>query len=319
MFEHILVPLDGSPLAECVVPHAVAMAQTFDARITLLHVLEEHHDHVRESSSVNLMDWRLWKAEGEAYLDEMAARMHEVGLRTEQVLLEGQAAERIVEFTHEQDVDLIILSSHGWSGLSPWNVGSVVQKIILQTHTSAMIVRAYELPSEDLTGLRYRGLLVPLDGSSRAEVVLAPLSTLALFHGARVFLAHVVSTPDMLTREPLSEEDVELVALIVERNREAAAQYLAQLKSRLDVNAETRLFVSDSTEATLHECVDQEGVDLVVISAHGHSGEARRPYGSMTMSFVVNGTSPLLIVQDLPSNEMIPTRAELAIQEYKGH
>lgn len=317
MFEHILVPLDGSPLAECVMPHAVAMAQTFDARITLLRVLEEHH--VGDSPSVDLLDWRLRKAEAEAYLDEMAARLHEVGLRTEQVLLEGQAAERIIGFTHEQDVDPIILSSHGWSGLSPWNVGSVVQKIILRAHTSVMIVRAHELPSEDLTGLRYRRLLVPLDGSSRAEVVLAPLSTLALFHGARAFLAHVVSTPDMPTREPLSEEDVELVALIVARNREAATRYLAQLKSRLDVDVETRLFVSDSTDATLHQFVDQEGVDLVVICAHGHSAEARRPCGSMTMSFIINGTSPLLIVQDLPSNAMIPTRAELACREYKGH
>ena len=80
---------------------------------------------------------------------------------------------------------LIILSSHGQSGLSEWNVSSVVQKIVLRARTSIMIVRAYQRIPPETAGLRYRRILVPLDGSQRAECVLPVAVTLARSHEAK--------------------------------------------------------------------------------------------------------------------------------------
>ena len=318
MFSHILVPLDGSPLAECVLPHTVAIAQAFEARSTLLGVMERSTTTGR-LKSVDPLEWQMVKAEVNAYLNGVTNRLHEIGLPAENALLEGQAAERVVQFAQSQDVKLIILSRHGRSGLSGWNVSGVVQKIILRAYVPTMIVRAYRPTSKELTGLRYRRLLVPLDCSQRAECALPLATTLARSHESELLVVHVVCRPQMPRRAPLSQEDIELADQITERNRLMAAGYLQQLQSRLDVDVRTRLLVGDNAAATLHELVQQENVDLVVLSAHGYSGGTKWPYGSMVINFIAYGTTPLLVMQDLSRGEVERTQAEMATREYKGH
>jgi nucleotide-binding universal stress UspA family protein len=265
------------------------------------------------------LGWHISKAEAQAYLDGVNSRLQETGLRTENTLLEGQAAERIIEFAHSHDVSLIILSSHGQSGLGEWNISGVVQKIILAACMPTMIVRAYQPVTGDLTGLRYRRLLVPLDCSQRAECALPLATTLARFHESELLLAHVVCRPEMIRRAPLTQEDVELANRLTERNRVEAIRYLEQLQSWQSLDVQPRVLVSDNTAATLYELVKQENVDLVVLSAHGCSGETRWPHGSMALNFIVYGTTPLLIVQDLSQDELERTQAEIAAREYKGH
>jgi nucleotide-binding universal stress UspA family protein len=318
MFDHILVPLDGSPLAECVLPHTVATAQAFGARVTLLRVLERLHT-VGQIRSVGPLDWHIRKAEARSYLDGVATRLQEIGLQTEQIILEGRAAERIIEFTHSQNVNLIILSSHGRSGLSGWNISGIVQKIILRACMPTMIVRAYQPATSDLTGLHYRRLLIPLDCSQRAECALSLATTLARFHESQILLAHVVSRPEMVLRAPPTKEDTELANRLTERNRLEAARYLQHLQSRLPLEVQTRLLVSDNAAIALNELVRQEDIDLVVLSAHGSSGATKWPYGSIALNFIAYGTTPLLTVQDLSQDELEKTQAEMAAREYKGH
>ncbi len=318
MFSHILVPLDGSPLAECVLPHTVAIAQAFESRSTLLRVLERSTTTGR-LKSVDPLEWQMVKAEVSAYLNGVTARLQEVGLQAENALLEGQAAERVVQFAQSHDVKLMILSSHGRSGLSGWNVSGVVQKIILRAYVPTMIVRAYRPTSKGLTGLRYRRLLVPLDGSQRAECVLPLAATLASHHSSQLVLAHIVSKPEMPRRAPLTREDIALTNQVTERNRQEATRYLDQLKSRLPMDARIIMMDSDNVIASLHELVEREEIDLVLLSAHGYSGGAKWPYGSVTISFIAYGTTPLLILQDLPPDEVEPTLAEVAARERKGH
>ncbi len=69
----------------------------------------------------------------------------------------------------------------------------------------------------------------------------------------------------------------------------------------------------------MHELVAQENIDLVVLSAHGHSGGTKWPYGGVALNFIAYGTTPLLIVQDLSQDERESTQAEMAAREYKGH
>jgi nucleotide-binding universal stress UspA family protein len=316
--DHILAPVDGSSLAECVLPHTVSLARAFDARVTVLRVVERTSE--REGNRiVDPLNWHIRKAEAEAYLDQVVGRLREVGLRVERVLLEGNAAERIVEFAHAEEVDLIALSSHGRSGLSQWNINSVVQKVIWRAFLPTLIVRAYRPITSDLTGLQYRRILVPLDGSQRAECVLPLARTIARFHMCPLLLTHVVSRPEVPRRVPLTEMESELVQKLVDRNREKGREYLRQLGSRFDSGVETRLVVGDSTAVSLHELVDHERIDLVALSAHGYSGEARWPYGSVALNFIAYGTTPLLIVQDLSREELERTQAQMAAEESKGH
>jgi nucleotide-binding universal stress UspA family protein len=311
MFKRILLPLDRSSLAECVVPHIVAVARAFESQVTLVHVMDPPYQ-----GAVDPLNWQIGKAEAESYLGDLALRLQKAGLRTEKQILEGPAAERIVEFSRKADVPLIMFSSHGQSGLSGWDVSGVVLKVILRAHTSIMIVRAYQPTPTEETGLRYRRILLPLDGSQRAECVLPVASTLARSHEAQILLAHVVRRPEMPRRTPPGREDVELADRLVERNRVEAVQYLDQVRSRLPGETLARVIVSDHVAGTLHELVDQEEIDLVVMSAHGHSGLTRSPYGGVVISFITSGTTPLLIVQDLPQDEIEPTRAEVEIREH---
>ncbi len=310
MFERILLPLDGSTLAECVLPHAVALARATNAQLVLVHVVEPAPD--QGPLATDPLHWHLLKAETRAYLDEVGKRLRRLGLAVEEVQLEGPAAERIIEYAREKEIDLLLLSSHGRSGLTGWNVSSVVQKVILRVHRSVMIIRAYEAGETDLESLAYRRILVPLDGSRRAEYVLPVVSALARFGNAELLLATAITRPEMPRRTPLSAEDAELAEKVVERNREEAEKYHAQLCSWLATdNVSSHLLVGDSAISLLHGLAVEQGIDLVALSAHGYSGDVHRSYGGLVTSFIVYGSNPLLIIQDLPANMIESSQAEM--------
>jgi len=132
MISHILIPLDGSALAECVLPHVLTMARSTNANVTLLHVLELPHA-TTDKQAVDPLEWYLRKQKAEEYLDNISTKLRNNNLKVEEVIMEGPPAECVIDFAHNNEVDLIALSSHGRSGLSRWNVSSVVQKIIVRS------------------------------------------------------------------------------------------------------------------------------------------------------------------------------------------
>jgi nucleotide-binding universal stress UspA family protein len=318
MFKHLLAPLDGSITAECTLPHLVALARLYQARVTLVRVLDFPETGL-DKQPTDPLQWQLYKAEAQAYLDDVAQRLRtEAVLETKPVLLEGEAAESICDFAHSNDVAMIIISSHGQSGLSRWNVSSVAYKIVQRAHRSVMIVRAYNAGEQALTGLRYARLLVPLDGSQRAEGVLSTADTIARAHEAQLLLAHVVVKPEMPHQFPLTADDKELIEHFVVRIREAATQYMELLRDRM-YPFEFSLLTSRNIALALHDLAEEAEVDLVVLGAHGSSGKTKWSYGSVATSFIEYGSVPLLVVQDLDPEEVEPTQAEIAAEEKKGH
>lgn len=318
MFKRILLPLDSSKLAECVLPHLVAIARICEPEVQLLRVSEPFGVTAR-LRMIDPVDWQIRKAEAESYLSGIAARLQNAGLRVSTHLYDGRPAEQIIEVAHSWNADLILMSSHGQSGLSPWNVSSVVQQVILRAHRSLMIIRAYQPMTADLTGLRYRKIFLPLDGSQRAEMPLTLAESLARAHNSDILAAHVVRQPELPRRTSASQEDLLLVNQLTERNRAEAIKYLENLKSRIDIAIQTKLEVSPSISRCLHQIADENDVDLTILSAHGYSGDTRWPYGSVGLGFIVYGSTPLLILQDLPTNRIEPTQAEIAARETGGH
>lgn len=321
MISHILVPLDGSTLAECVLPHILAIAPPDNTRITLLHVLEPSRIKV-EDHLIDPLVWHLKKREASGYLDGITQQLQEADYKVENQILEGIPADRIIEFANENAVTLIILSTHGRSGLSGWNVSSVVQKIILRSFKSTLLVRAYKTPNPKFTAIKYRRLFVGLDCSARAEYILPIAVNLAKSNNAQLIFGMVIRKPEMLDRFPLSNEDTQLIARIVERNHRAASHYFEGLQKQLSlqgVEVQVQLVASDNVTAALHDMVEQQEADLVMLVAHGHSGEGRWPYGSIPTSFIAYGATSLLILQDLPASEIKKTIAEIAARESKGY
>ena len=314
MLDKILVPLDGSQLATCVLPHLVAMTRATDAHITLLRVTEKQPE---AAGQINPVDWHLTKVEGQMYLDEMKERLHAF---TEQEadtqVLEGPAAERIIEYAQKNEENLIVLSTHGQSGLNGWTMSSVTQKVVQRAGTSILLIPAYSPHTNrseaTLDDVHYRRILVPLDGSQRAEAVLPLALSLAQQHQAELFLVHVVTRPEMLQRMPLTPEDAALAEQVVARNQAQAQRYFEQLQSRLTPETQTKVVTNGHVTTALLKFVQQEQIDLVLLSAHGNSGQNQWPYGSVVTSFINYGATPLLIYQDLPPDEIEPTQAERA-------
>ncbi len=321
MEHHILIPLDGSVLAECVLPHVAAIAKAFESRLTVLHVLESGPGG-NQNQVTDPLEWQIKKAEATAYLDAKAAQLRVLFPAVETLLVEGQSAEKIIEIANEQRADLIALSSHGQSGLSEWNVSSIVQKIILRSKKSIFLVRAYRPAKETIEAFRYQRLAVPLDSSMRAEIILPIAVKLAGFFQAQLLLTHVIHRPEITCNEPPSQEDLALINQLVERNQEKVEQYFEKLRSMLTVQGvqlETHVRVDTDITYCLHDFIEREHADLVLLAAHGYSGNPKWPYGSVTTSFIIHGSTTLLIVQDLPAEEMQQTQAEIAAKEYKGH
>ena len=308
MFDPVLVPLDDSLLAECVLPHIVAIARSFDAEFTLLRVLEKDKENA-STQLFDLLNWQINKTKAALYLEKIKAQLQESGIRVRTIVLEGLVAEGITEYAQNQGMKLIILSSHGHSGLTEWGISSITQKIILSASTSMLIVRAHQQNAQagELSTIPlYQRILVPLDGSQRAENVLPIITQLAHFHKSQIHLVQVVQTPEMARHMPPAPEDIDLSKRVVIRNQEEAKYYLEQVKSRSDLEGiaiQTHLITSDNAATALHQLEEQEHIDMVTLSAHGYSGNQQWPYGSMVNNFIMYSKVSLLIVQDLPAKQ----------------
>jgi nucleotide-binding universal stress UspA family protein len=318
VINHILVPLDGSALAECVLPHVEAIAPVTNARITLIHVLE-HPDTV-SGGFIDPMGWHMQKQESQAYLERMVEHLQKMGLSAEHIVLEGKSAEGIIEFAHTNAVDLIALSTHGRTGLSGWSVSSVVQKVLLRSYRSILLARAYQ---PDLaTEVQYKRVFIASDCSARAEFILPVAINLAQFHKSQLIFGTVIERPQIIPRFPLSEKDMKLIKQLTEKNQKIASHYHEQLVTQFSLkglDVTTSVAVADHAIGALHDMVNEAGADLVMLVAHGETGERRWPYGSITTSFIAHGNAPLMIMQDLSEQEVLPTQAEQAIREAKGH
>lgn len=319
MFKHILLPLDGSLLAECAIPHVRALASPGYTRITAARVLGPTTE-VNTDQPVDPLSWRFNRAEAETYLAQ-AAEIIDKARRppAETLLLEGDPAQRLIEFAHMHGVDLIVLASHGQSGVSRWNVSSVVRKIIQNANLSIMLVRAYSCHPGDMTAVQYRHVLTPLDGSLRAEAALPVAASIVQAHRGELILAHILQQPEVIQRLPLPAEDQQQIEQVVQRGLQAVDQYVELLKARLPAHTTVKVQVSNNVSSSLTQIIEDTQVDLVVLNAHGHSGDSRRPFGSIATNLIEYGTTPLLMLQDLAPGEIQPGRAEALAREQRGH
>lgn len=306
MFTRLLVPLDGSPLAESALPHAAAVASP-GAEVTLVQVLVPEGD----APPVDPLEWRLRRDAAALYLERTGEALTKLGLHVFTIVADGLAAERILAIAREQATEVIVLTSHGAGGFSSWNLNSVAFKVAQRAGSSLLVVRAYRPPrgwgDAGWSPERYERILVPLDGSLRGEHVLPAVRRLVVRHDAALELAHVVAVPDVIERLPGAEP-----AHRGDSAFELARRYLDEVAQESAFKGVVAAHVlHDQDEyAALEDLVEQRNVDLVVLSAHGHSGRRRRAHGNLTTTFVLHGATTLLILQDLPWDDLLPSAPE---------
>jgi len=132
----------------------------------------------------------------------------------------------------------------------------------------------------------------------------------------------VIERPEVIQRLPLTDEEINLANKLVEINQRTATHCHKQITTQLslkDIESEAHVRVADHAVGALHDLVDEVRADLVMLVAHGETGERRWPYGSIATSLIAHGNVPLMIIQDLNAQDIPPTAAEQAISESRGH
>jgi len=134
MYKKILVPLDGSDLAECVLPHVESIAKGCGVEsVVFIRVLDTYISSAAQTYISESLRQKIEEENEKAtreYLDEVVGRVHLEGVEIQKQLITGKAAESIVEYADKNGVDLIIIATHGRSGVSRWVWGSVADRVL---------------------------------------------------------------------------------------------------------------------------------------------------------------------------------------------
>ncbi len=287
MLKHLLVVLETDNVADSVLAHVTGLAHAMGARVTLLRLLDQPRG---KSRFVDPVDWNIRKIEAEASLNKIGQNLQKPGPKVRVALLDSRTPEHVLQYAQSNDADLIILAKPTGS------VSDLVHNLMKRTTIPLLVVQP-----DGGTFTYYQRILVPLDGSQRAEYTLPLAASIADKGNAQIILAHVVRKPEMPRRAPPSSEELQLAERLVDSNRNEAVRYLEQIASRLSGQVETRVLVSSSVSTALHELAEQEDIDLIILSAHGYSGTPQWPYGSITNSLMAYSRKPLLVIQDLPA------------------
>lgn len=141
MYKKILVPLDGSPLAEAALPHAEEIAKTEGAKIILLRV----PDHIEPKFPIHayvksLRQQREAAEEAEKYVNDKVAELNAEHIKAEGISREGPVLETILAVAEETHADMITMSTHGWKGLQRLLKGSVAERVVQNAHIPVMVI-----------------------------------------------------------------------------------------------------------------------------------------------------------------------------------
>lgn len=319
MYCKVVVPLDGSELAEGVLPHVAEVLRDRAGWVYLLSAVPPIKGivpafvDVRSSSSGMQEERRRTERELMEYLQTVAARLEPVAADVQTSVRFGRPADEILTFASEVGADLIVMSTHGRSGLSRWVFGSVADRVLRGAACPVLLVRAGRAEHP----VAYQRILVPLDGSALAEQVLPHVK--ALLHldrasslerevrgSTHVYLLSVLTTGlgdrtvALLTSYP---PGLQLATTALHHAEVQLRGYLRSVAAALrEQGAVVHVAVqrgSPADEILAHAA--QVEADLIAMTTHGLSGTGRWVYGNVAGKVLQGARSPVLLVR--PTSE----------------
>ncbi len=277
MYTKVVVPLDCSPLAEVALPYAEEIAGKMGSDIVLLTVLpseetKEVQNHIAYSKKMVTAT----KIQVKKYLeDQMDAKVNiSTATRT------GSPAEGILSYADKGYPCLIVMATHGRSGLSRWAVGSVADKVVRATSKQPLLlVRAKGAHPEVRAKRILKKALVPLDGSIISESVLPYIGEIARNLDMELTLLRVIHR--------------------TENNFVEAEEYLRNWCQRLaeqGVSAGYQVRVGSAADQII-EFADESAADLIAMTTHGQTPINMFSLGSVAQKILLDGSSPLFLVK----------------------
>lgn len=270
MLDRVLIPLDGSPTAEAILPQVRRLLLRRESEIILLRAVEIPPGMGADAPVVlaELHD------AASAYLQTTAARLADQGIRVRPIVQVGYPAEAIAEAAVREKATFVAMSTHGRTGIARWVFGSVTEKILRsRLPVPLLLVRSFPAKEEGAE-LPVRKILVPVDGSKPSLAIVRPAADLAHQFDAKILVFHVDE------REPDSASKL----------KEAVDAFAA-----LHVSAMGLVADGDPASEILEAC-SVHRADLIAMSTHGRSGLSRWVLGSVTEKVLRTAGVPMLVV-----------------------
>lgn len=305
-YRHILVPLDGSELAERslnpaqriarAAPRAAGAAGDQPVRIVLLRAVTPVSLVAADPLLYDELS-RMATDEAQAYLNAVADKLPAGSITVEAHVVRGPAADAIVHYAEENNVDLIVIASHGRTGSERWVYGSVAERVLHHAPCATVVIRA----QAPVDMFEHRTILVPLDGSELAEEALAPAAALARSVGSDLVLLRIVPASEPIAEQLTSSVDSLQSALgsALTGAKDEAEAYLQKVYGSLP---NEHLFIdavvtNEPVADAIAGYAASHHVDLIVMSSHGRSGIGRWLYGSVAEQVLRRANCATMIIR----------------------
>jgi len=298
MYKKMLVPLDSSPLAEVVLPYARELALIMHQDIMLLtvHKAEEKEYLPTHKAYIERMIDTL---RGQLSADDAGKDITVSG-----EMVTGVPSEEILRYTNEKQADLVLMATHGRSGLKRIVMGSVADQVLRAAKVPVCLVRPWSKENRVFCKGTKSTVLVPLDGSSAAEMILPHVEAMARQSGPamlEIILMRVckpaVSSSYYFPEMTLSWE--EYVEQQTATQKEEAVAYLAALEKKMVGNGfvvrSAVLIGNPADEIT--DYVNKNPINFILMSTHARSGISRWVYGSVAEKLLLNTSKMLCLVR----------------------
>jgi nucleotide-binding universal stress UspA family protein len=312
MFQHVLVPLDGSPRAEWALPLAARIVRATSGTLTLVRVVNIQYRIIRQAPDVPIDFDYLLAVEQEtasSYLAKIAHSDELTGLKVLRETVEGKPGEAILAFAQKQEIDLIVMSSHGYTGFKKLTLGSVAQQIERHSHIPVLILHD-ETPSSEhrlQSSPRPIRVIVPLDGHPQSEQILPAATALSMVLSApargTIHLALVI--PGINQQELVSIGEYHQALRDARAYLSSVIQHLQQdeqiaLHLVIASSVSQRTSISEALAAFAAKGMDAEGTgsyDVIAMATHGREGLDRLLHTSITEQVMDATRIPTLVIK----------------------
>ncbi|MFD1648064.1 universal stress protein [Haloarchaeobius litoreus] len=286
MFEQILVPTDGSECATSAVGYAEDLASHYDATVHVLSVLDSR-------SAENAPEQEQSGSRAEAIVDEAGAEVSEADLPVERAVRSGVPYRVILEYVSDADIDIVVMGTHGRTGVERYLLGSVTEKVLRRSDVPVLTVRD---TADGSVHYPYESVLIPTDGSAAAEAAADVGLDVAGRYGSRLNVVSIVDAFSM-GLDVRSE-------LMTDALEEAAEEAVDSIADRADdsvAGVETAVGYGRPYKK-LRRYIEDNDVDLVVMGTHGRTGLERYLLGSVTEKIVRTSPVPVLTIRSVDTD-----------------
>jgi len=302
-YQKILVPLDGTELSEKALPYAKSIAKVKNSSVVLfavsLTVFAERRDHLFAS-----------------YLELTANKLNEEGIKAVTATGYGDVAEEVLKYTNNNNIELIVIATHGYTGAKRWMFGSITQKVLYGTTIPVLLIKS-KTPE---ASMEFNRIMVPVDGSAFSESTFPYVEELAENTDKEILLLHICEPPVVPSygSRPINPKWKKYRDDMWTETEKQATNYLKKITTAMTkkgLNVKSRIAKAQTGEVAkiIMKISKEENIDLITIATQGRTGVNNLVYGSVTHKIVRESLQPLLLIR--PEAAVPPTKPQSLLDD----